>query len=225
MTTAATSQTTEQPATRLVYKTVELPHRFAAEVLERCALSTPPTVVSDHPPAVEEWVTPLTQLVTHPDSLPDRETLKHSRTTQVFRARLPLGGGPIEVICKQTRGKGPLSRLADRLTGSRERENMRRACALLRAGISTALPLALVERTSAPREAWLVTEAIPKAVDLDQVILVQLPQLPRRAAYEAKKALIDIAQLNGNKENTTYFISLFHRHCYRKNRLSHSFLL
>jgi hypothetical protein len=137
-------------------------------------------------------VKPLEQLITNSDGLPDRQTLKYSKTTQVFRTRLSFSSGPLDVICKLTKAKNPFRRLAGGIALTRERRNVGRAVRLLRAGIDTALPLALLERRGGPSEAWLVTEAIPEAVDLDQLALIHLPGLTPRAAGAVKGRLMPV---------------------------------
>lgn len=190
MTTPTTTKSTADTTTRFDYEIIKLPNHFFASVLTGCRLVTPATVASTRLPAAQEWLKPLTQLVTNPDALPTREMLKHSKTAQVFRTCLTFAHGPIDVICKRTQNKGLSQRLVNRFFHSRGRANLNRAVQLLRAGINTALPLALVERTVAPQAAWLITEAIPDAVDLDQVTLMLLPQLSRQRAGAVKKALI-----------------------------------
>ena len=187
-----TSKPTADATTRFEYQVVKLADHLSAGVLTGCKLITPATAASAHLPPAKEWVKPLTQLVTDPDSLPACATLKHSKTTQVFRTRLAFASGPIDVICKRTQTKDPFGRLVGRFVRSRAHKNRDRALQLLRAGIDTALPLALIERTIAPQAAWLITEAIPDAVDLDQVVLMCLPRISQQRARAVKKALIAV---------------------------------
>jgi len=187
-----TSKPTADATTRFEYQVVKLADHLSAGVLTGCKLITPATAASARLPPAKEWVKPLTQLVTDPDSLPACATLKHSKTTQVFRTRLAFARGPIDVICKRTQTKDPFGRLVGRFVRSRAHKNRDRALQLLRAGIDTALPLALIERTIAPQAAWLITEAIPDAVDLDQVVLMCLPRIPPQRARAVKKALIAV---------------------------------
>jgi tRNA A-37 threonylcarbamoyl transferase component Bud32 len=77
-----------------------------------------------------------------------------------------------------------------RVRRTRERRNFDRALALFQAGVNTALPLALLEQRGPQRGAWLITQFLPDAVDLDQVVLLLLPQLPLDRARAVRNKLI-----------------------------------
>lgn len=189
MTTPATTADEHNAKARFDYEVIGLPARFVAEVLTGCRLTTLTTAASTRLPTAQEWARALAQLVTDPDGPADRETLKYSKTTQVFRVPMTFPQGLIHVICKRTVSKGWSRRVASRFVRSREHRTRDRAVHLLRVGIDTAMPLAVIERTVAPRTAWLVTEAIPEAIDLDELASMRLPQLSRRRARSVKNAL------------------------------------
>jgi hypothetical protein len=129
-------------------------------------------------------------LINEPKSLPGYELLKYSGAGEVFRAAPDSGDGPLEIVCKQGRVQGFRRRVIARFHRTRERRNFDRALALLRAGVSTALPLALLEQRGPQHGAWLITQFLPDAVDLDQVVFSLLPQLPLHRAREVKNKLI-----------------------------------
>ena len=185
-----TDRSTTPTTARFTYESVLLPGGCTARALTACRLITPCTPASEALPSAEEWCEPLSQLMEDAAGMPGAEVLKESRTDRVIRATLSFSRGPIKVVCKQSRSKGGLRAAIARLTGSRTRQNLRRGLRLLCAGVDTALPLAIVERTDGQRAAWLVTEAIPDAVDLDQVALTLLPRLSPSRAHAVKNGLI-----------------------------------
>jgi hypothetical protein len=131
----------------------------------------------------------LQRLVTDPSSLPGYATLKYSPAGEVCRARMEAGDGALEVVCKQSRATGFFSRQLARLRQSRAGRHWQRARMLLRNDISTPQPLALIEQPAA--QSWLVTEVIPDVVDLDQVVLVLLPQVDPRRVATIKRHLLE----------------------------------
>ncbi len=76
------------------------------------------------------------------------------------------------------------------LRTTRERANYDRGLMLLRAGIATALPLALLESPGLVREAWLVTAYVSDVVDLDQLALTLLPRLGADRVRAVKAAVV-----------------------------------
>jgi tRNA A-37 threonylcarbamoyl transferase component Bud32 len=128
-------------------------------------------------------------LVCSAAGLPGHAVLKYSQQGEVLRAGVEFSNGPLEVICKQSRPRGP-RRLATPFRPPRERRNCNRALALLNAGINTPLPLALIERKTFRREAWLVTEFIPGLVDLDQIALQLLPRIDCRRSRKVKDTIL-----------------------------------
>ncbi len=143
-------------------------------------------------PAVEEWRSFLQRLVQAPETLPGYTVLKYSPGGQVIRAMVPAHQTPWEVICKSSRERGTISRWLRRWQGSRERRHCNRALGLLRAGVNTAQPLAVVEHGRPPDAAWQVTEYVAGLVDLDQICLRELPLLERQR-QRALKPMITAA--------------------------------
>lgn len=152
-------------------------------------------------PSAEGWRDPLETLLAESDDAPHRTFLKHSASGDVFRTRFAIGGGPgghgppcLEVVCKTSRTPRLFRRLAGRWLGvgqSRERRNWHRALRLLRTGVNTALPLALLERTSAKGESWLITKALSDVTDLDHLASAWLQQLDIGRVRAVKNALIE----------------------------------
>ncbi len=169
-------------AARFQFENVELGNGWSARVLIDWTL--PEDVAGDSvvKPPRDDWRSLLTTLALRPDELPERVDLKHSRTARVFRARVPSQSPGLQIVCKNS-GPRPWWR------GSRERRTWNAAFGLLRAGIRTALPRALVERRGRLRSAWLVTEAIPDAIDLDGVMSWQVYALERERVARVKQAL------------------------------------
>jgi hypothetical protein len=140
--------------------------------------------------SVEDWREFLQQLVERPPALPGYATLKYSKTGEVCRACFSVKEQALDVICKKNTALGFMERWFARVRPSRARLNWQRAAALLELGISTARPLALLERRKPEPAAWLVTEAIKNVVDLDRVVLALLPQLPPDQAARTKRRMI-----------------------------------
>ncbi|MGB2986263.1 MAG: lipopolysaccharide kinase InaA family protein [Phycisphaerae bacterium] len=170
---------------------IDLAGGWSGLVLTRCQLAAPESETRRSLPAVAPWKTWLHQLVSDPSALSGYAMLKYSKDGVVFRARMTIGDGSLDLICRQSRGHGLRRRLATLFRPSRERRNFHRALALLEADINTALPLALIERRRPRREAWLVTEFVPDLVDLDQVVLQLLPRLEPRRARKVKNAILE----------------------------------
>ena len=140
-------------------------------------------------PTIEQWRTQLSQLTADPKSLPDCTALKYSASGEVLRARLEAGDSTIDVICRQSRIHGIGRKLISSFAPSRERRNFTRALQVAGIGINTAIPLALIERRTPQRQAWLVTTYVPDLVDLDQVALRFLPRLGPRQGRRVKDAI------------------------------------
>ncbi len=136
-----------------------------------------------------EWTQWLGQLTTGSSSLSGYAVLKYSRTGEVCRATLPVGDGALDVICKQSRSHGWRT-LARVFRQSRARRNFDRAVILLRAGINTARPLALLERGFPSAEAWLISEYVPDLVDLDHIALRRLSEVAPDRKYLVKRGIL-----------------------------------
>ncbi len=187
MTNGRQMQDTDTSNARFTYEPVPLPDGWRGEVLTDLHGAAP--IAATDLPRVDEWSEPLGTLIGDPERMPGCEFLKHAKTTQVLRATLEFSGTSMRVICKRTSPGGTARRLAARLTGSRARRNRARAMSLLRAGVGTALPLAIVERGGSSACEWLISEEIPDTVDLDQVALTLLPGLSLAQRHAAKVGL------------------------------------
>lgn len=142
--------------------------------------------VADAGQGVELWRPFLEQLLRDPAQLPGYAALKCSADRRVITAATaPLQYG--SAVCRYVRVCGA-SVLLDRLRGSPARRDMRRTCALATAGIDTPGPLALIERHGRVSESWLITLYFERAVDLDRLVLMELPSLSPRKRRSVKLA-------------------------------------
>ena len=172
-------------------RTVRLANGWSASVVTGVSGAISGTAATLDLPGTEEWRSLLEGLIDDPTSLREYQVLKYSDKGKVFRARLTWSGGALDVVCKQSPARGWRRRLFAAWRPSAERVNFNRGLALLRAGIAAALPLALLERRAGlRRRAWLVTQFVPHAVDLDQVALALLPRLDPRRQRAVKDAII-----------------------------------
>lgn len=171
-------------------ESISLDGGWSGKVLTRFALpdclGRPPSETG----SVDQWRGPLRAIAAGGGDLPDRAVFKASRTAEVYRARIEVGARPIDVVCKRNVSEGFVRSVVQRWRRSREMKSWERAFVLLRAGIRTALPLAILERVSPKPSAWLICEAIPKAVDLDRVLSGLLDELDAPKAVQVKRALI-----------------------------------
>lgn len=118
--------------------------------------------------------------------------IKDSPTALVYRTRLPAGDGAnIDVVCKRSIPRNWIKRLALRVRPSRPMLTWRLANALLNRQIPTARPLALAERRRHGQvlDAFILTEYIENAHDLDALLTVQLRELSPGAAAVLKHRL------------------------------------
>ncbi len=147
-------------------------------------------------PALEAFLADRTEL-------PGYELLKFSKTGEVCRLKLDVGGRSIDAVCKQSRPAGMVRATASRFQRPREQRNFDRALDLLRAGISTALPLAVLRRNRPARQSWLITEYLPGLVEMQHLALSELSRLAPRACRARKNALIQSAvELLGRLEDS-----------------------
>ncbi|MFQ5492127.1 MAG: lipopolysaccharide kinase InaA family protein, partial [Phycisphaerae bacterium] len=116
--------------------------------------------------------------------------LKYSKTSQVCQATLPDPGLACAVIAKQSRPDSFRQHLRRWLGPSRAQRGFEQALRLLACSIPTAAPLAVVDRCGRRAESWLVTQAIPDPVDLDNIALALLPRTPPHAWRRIKNVLI-----------------------------------
>lgn len=163
---------------------------WSASVVTDVGGRPPRTATEPKLPDAESWRALLETLVTDPTTMPGYAQLKYSEKGEVFRAQPTWSGGALDVVCKQGRTQGLLRRRLDAWRSSRARVGFERGLSLLRAGIATALPLAVVERKTRHRQAWLIAEFISGAVDLDQVALALLPQIEPGRRRRVKDAIL-----------------------------------
>lgn len=129
----------------------------------------------------------IERLLACPEGAEGRVDFKVSSTVAVFGCRFGAGEKAIDVVCKQSKASGWRGRMARIFRGSRERRNWERAVRLVQDEISTAKPVAYLERGWWRREGWLITERIDGVVDLDRVLgglVVGVERARRRAAMD-----------------------------------------
>jgi hypothetical protein len=93
------------------------------------------------------------------------------------------------VACKHTWETGKWARLLRACRSGALHRQRTRAEALLRCGINTAQPLAIIERRTTG-EAWLTTAFITGLVDLDEVALTRLAQFEAPRQRQVKSSLL-----------------------------------
>ncbi|MFQ5591355.1 MAG: lipopolysaccharide kinase InaA family protein [Phycisphaerae bacterium] len=169
---------------------VELREGWSATVLTGLSGTLPDGAALPRLPGIERWRAMLDQLIEDRSALVCGESFKYSSAGEVRRVSLPSQDGPIELVCKHARVRGLRRRLCARVGVTRERANFHRALKLLRAGVATALPLALMRSSAPGRESWLLTRFVPDLVDLDWLALTWLPQAGSQQARLAKNAII-----------------------------------
>lgn len=169
---------------------IRLPGGWTGRVLTKRPLGAPTGFGHGGLPELGHWERLLARLLDDPTALSDYEVLKHSDKGEVFRARFSWQDSFLNVVCKQSRTRGFWRGLAARWRESKERADFDRGLALIRGGIATALPLAVIGRKSPVPEAWLITEFLGGAVDLDQLILTKLPRLAPNRRHAVKNAII-----------------------------------
>ncbi|MEP0842789.1 MAG: hypothetical protein HRF43_08765, partial [Phycisphaerae bacterium] len=120
--------------------------------------------------------------------------IKDSPSALVYRARLG-GAGPdgLDVVCKRSIPRNPLKSLALFVRASRPMQTWRLANALLNRQVPTARPLAVVEqrRGGRVRDAFILTEYIENAHDLDALLTIELRELGDRQAIGLKRRLAE----------------------------------
>ncbi len=124
--------------------------------------------------------------------------VKESHTAHICRTQLPTDGGPLEVICKQTRPRTWLKKLYYLFIDSRNIKSWKRGYQLLNRELPTARPLAVMERRRAGllRDSILVTEAVADATDFDVLLRGELPrQDPARLRGLKDQLLVALVRL------------------------------
>jgi len=140
-------------------------------------------------PTSAQWKDLLNRFLEDHSAMPGYEVLKYSRAGEVVRVEFTWPGGSIEAVCKRARPAGFWKRVIPALARRRARASFERGFAAMRAGVPTCLPLALLERTTAGGESWLVTRYVPGVVDLDHVLATHLNKLPGQSRRKVKRAL------------------------------------
>jgi hypothetical protein len=178
--------------TTVVTETIKLAGAWRGQVVVR--IDDPSTALAV--PTGSQWVSILESFLQDPFAIPDGVTLKYSLGAEVLRGTLHGAPEPLDVVAKHHSACGWSGRLSSIVSGSRGKRNFDRAVALLSTGVSTAVPLAWIERSRPAPESWLITAFAPDLIDLDHITLSLLPQLEPRHTHAAKCAVIEsVAQL------------------------------
>lgn len=141
-------------------------------------------------PSAQDWTTSLKQIMECPDATPGFMTLKYSTGTHVFRVRLGSQENALTAVFKRSTPQGLAGRWRAALGRTRAHRDFRFAIELLKAGIATAQPLAILTCRSPRHESWLISEYLDGAVDLDQAALVMLPRMDRNRVVFLKRYII-----------------------------------
>lgn len=123
---------------------------------------------------LDAWRSFLETLSRDNGSLPGHAQLKYAEDRCVIRADHPCGSG--RVAGRMIRSGGLAAWLGAAMP-SPARRDFERMRSLLRSGVSTATPLAYIERSVGGRESWLVTAFLDDATDLARIVLTTLPRL------------------------------------------------
>jgi hypothetical protein len=159
-------------------------------------------------PAPVEWKSLLRSFVADRGELPGYEQLKYTNGVEVAKFAWAWEANNLDIVAKCSRPRTGVRGLVDRFRRSRERRTFDRALTLTRAGIASALPLAIIERRRPRTESWVFTEYLGGVMDLDRIALKELPSVCGRSAHTIKKRLVDVlADLAFELENA----DLYHR--------------
>lgn len=178
------------PKARFQIKLITLDDRWRGRVLTRWELPDGLRSGTFAPPTLEDWRRVLNHMLQSGANASERVSLKRSSTSQVFRTRLSVRSWALDVVCKQSQAPGAFRGVLAQFRGSRERQTFDRGLALLRVGIPTALPLAVLERCWPRKEAWLITEAVPNPADLERVCSGLLWELEPPRFRAVKRSLV-----------------------------------
>ncbi len=135
-------------------------------------------------PTPDEWPVLLNQLHPDPSLVPGYAVLKFSRSVEVCRVTPSVGGRSFDLIIKRSRREK--RRMADYIRGGREHRNFQRALNMRAIGIKTALPLAVLERRTPHRGAYIVTAFVPTVMDLETIATTHLAKLDERIRVRTK---------------------------------------
>ncbi|UCE59319.1 MAG: hypothetical protein JSU63_17985 [Phycisphaerales bacterium] len=184
---------------------VRLAQGWTAQVLVKTdGIAEGPDIPSVLPTA-DQWKLLLDSLIAEPSAMDAYEVLKYSATAEIVRVRFAWEARDcsdssgsdaglrqsVDAVCKRSRVVGFRQRASVMWRQSRARVSLNRTVTLLQAGISTALPLALLERRAPSPEAWFITAFVPGLVDLDHIALALLPGMEAQNVRRAKDALIE----------------------------------
>lgn len=173
------------------HRSLALRDGWSALVLTSCQGLAPPMSSSTTPPDDTDWRAFVEQLIHDSRALDRYALLKYSDSGEVLSARWTWPGGEMDVIAKQNRVFGWRRSMGVMFRATRARRNFERALRLLRDGIDTPVPLALLERRGGSGEAWLVCPFVHDMVDLDQILLTLLPRVDARSLRRVKNRIID----------------------------------
>ena len=138
----------------------------------------------------EDWVSAIHQLLSDDFDSPSRTMLKTSGGKQVFRTPAVVGNQTVDVVVKRRREGGALGGWPRRILGCRESRMFDAAVRLLRCGILTPPPLAVIERTGPECESFLITLAVPGGQDLETILSSRIWELEPTDAWRAKGRII-----------------------------------
>ena len=122
------------------------------------------------------------------------ELLKDSRSSMVVRRRLPLGNARPEVFCKLSRRRNLLRKLFGLFRRTRPSRNWQIGWDLLAGGISTALPLAVLEKRifGLRLVAIIITQSLLPGKTLERFVREDAPAL---ACGQQRRLTAELAEL------------------------------
>lgn len=152
----------------------------------------PPALQSFEFPDPSQWSALLEALVDGKVPAEQVDVLKESTGGRVWRVRWDLPNGLRTIICRSWPPVTPIIRILGRwLRANAGHLHWRKAIRLIDAGVHTALPLVLCEPKSGPDDTWLITTDVLDGVDLDTIVLTELPRLDRGVMIAAKRRLTE----------------------------------
>jgi len=144
----------------------------------------------DRLPSLSQWNDILSDLVAGRSQPDQRTMLKRSSDICVFRVNITAGDASMDVVCKHSVTSSRLKSLIRRLRRSPERKTFENALFLVDVGVNTPRPLALLERRGPRSQSWLITRAVPQAVDLERIASGLIWDLDPHDMLRIKKALV-----------------------------------
>jgi len=179
------------PARRYPYniQAIQLPGGWSGSVVTGTSSVDPPAP-KDHLPSPLQWKRILSDLVADRSQPDQRTMLKRSSDVRVFRITITVGDTSMDIVCKHSITSTRLKGLLRRLRRTPERKTFENASFLLDVGINTPRPLALLECRGPRSQSWLITQAVPQAVDLERIISGLIWDLDPGDMLRVKKSLI-----------------------------------